>query len=104
MSDSVTYEPFLTGYDVVFHEIFTLIDPGMNTSEIKPLHLAIPRNLQPRHAAPAPAPAPPGRSRRQTDNAAVAVKARCSAAADITARAETATRVEVTAHQHQHER
>lgn len=58
MSDSVTYEPFLTGYDVVFHEIFTLIDPGMNTSEIKPLHLAIPRNLQPRHAAPAPAPAP----------------------------------------------
>ena len=42
----IEYEPFLTGYDVVFHGIFTLIDPGMNTSEIKPLHLAVPRNAQ----------------------------------------------------------
>ena len=42
----IEYEPFLTGYDVVFHSIFTLIDPGMNTSEIKPLHLAVPRNAQ----------------------------------------------------------
>ena len=58
MGDSVQYEPFLTGYDVVFHDIFTLIDPGMNTSEIKPLQLAIPRNVQGVRKTPTPAPSP----------------------------------------------
>ncbi|OHT07298.1 hypothetical protein TRFO_24552 [Tritrichomonas foetus] len=46
MSKTIEYEPFLSDYDVVFHSIFTLIDPAINTSEIKPLHLAVPRNRQ----------------------------------------------------------
>ncbi|KAH0786823.1 tubby-related protein 1-like [Histomonas meleagridis] len=39
-------EPFLEDYCSAFHSIFTLMDPSMNTSEIKPLHLAIPRIKQ----------------------------------------------------------
>ncbi|OHS99345.1 hypothetical protein TRFO_34196 [Tritrichomonas foetus] len=46
MSKTIVYEPYLCDYDVVFHDIFTLIDPAMNTSEIKPLHLAVPRNTK----------------------------------------------------------
>jgi hypothetical protein len=37
-------EPCLTSYAVCFHQVFTLVDPSMNSSEIKPLHLAIPRS------------------------------------------------------------
>jgi hypothetical protein len=36
-------EPYLADYAVSFHQVFTLIDPAMNTSEIKPLHLSVPR-------------------------------------------------------------
>jgi hypothetical protein len=39
----VDTEPFLADYAVSFHQVFTLIDPAMNTSEIKPIHLAVPR-------------------------------------------------------------
>jgi hypothetical protein len=43
MTESVVCEPYLSDYAVSFHQVFTLIDPAMNTSEIKPLHLAVPR-------------------------------------------------------------
>lgn len=43
MSQSVDCEPYLSDYAVCFHQVFTLIDPAMNTSEIKPLHLSVPR-------------------------------------------------------------
>jgi hypothetical protein len=42
MTESINFEPYLSDYAVCFHQIFTLIDPTLNTSEIKPLHLTIP--------------------------------------------------------------
>ena len=44
MSKTTNFEPCLKDYDVSFRDIFTLIDPTFNTSEIVPFHLAIPRN------------------------------------------------------------
>lgn len=54
MSKIVEYEPCLADYHVVFHEIFTLNDQSLNTSEIKPLHLSVPRNRQGVKPAPSP--------------------------------------------------
>jgi hypothetical protein len=53
---NIECEPYLLGHRVEFHSIFTLIDPTMNTSEIKPLHLAVPRNRQGMRMAPANQP------------------------------------------------
>ena len=43
MKSSIDLDPCLEDVYVKFHTDFTLIDLGMNTSEIKPLHLAIPK-------------------------------------------------------------
>jgi hypothetical protein len=53
---STECEPYLLDYRVEFHSIFTLIDPTMNTSEIRLLHLAVPRNRQGVRAAPSGQP------------------------------------------------
>jgi hypothetical protein len=55
MDQGAESEPFLGDFSVVFHQVFTLIDPAMNTSEIKPLHLALPK----KHGMPRPAAAQP---------------------------------------------
>lgn len=44
MSDDIYYEPFLKSKRVEFHSIFTIFDPALSNSEIKPVHLGIPRN------------------------------------------------------------
>ena len=44
MSGGVQFEPFLTHKVVAFNGFFTMNDPAMNTSEIKPIHLSIPKN------------------------------------------------------------
>jgi hypothetical protein len=43
MSGENRLEPYLLDWSTKFHTIFTLIDPAMNTSEIKLLHLALPK-------------------------------------------------------------
>ena len=40
------YETYLSDYNVVFNSIFTLNDISMNTSEIKPIHLTMPKKFQ----------------------------------------------------------
>jgi hypothetical protein len=59
MTDAVACEPYLSDYAVCFHQVFTLIDPSMNTSEIKPLHLAVPRMRASARPSPAPKPDDP---------------------------------------------
>ena len=44
MGDRPKFEPFLQHKLVAFNGFFTLNDPAMNTSEIKPIHLSIPKN------------------------------------------------------------
>lgn len=46
MSKSIECEPFLDDYMAAFHSIFIPLDKSMSTSEIKPLHLSLPRNRQ----------------------------------------------------------
>lgn len=46
MSNSIECEPYLDDYYSSFRSIFIPIDKSLNTSEIKPLHLALPRNRQ----------------------------------------------------------
>lgn len=46
MSNSTEFEPYLDDYMSSFRNIFIPIDKSLNTSEIKPLHLALPRNRQ----------------------------------------------------------
>lgn len=46
MSKSIEIEPYLNDYMSVFRSIFIPLDKSLNTSEIKPLHLAVPRNRQ----------------------------------------------------------
>lgn len=44
MTSNIEYEPFIEDYNCSFHGIFTLFDISLNTGEIKPVHLALPRN------------------------------------------------------------
>jgi hypothetical protein len=67
MSQVVDCEPFLSDYSVVFHQVFTLIDPALNTSEIKPLHLSVPRQ---RGAARPAAPTHPAIEKPKTEEPA----------------------------------
>jgi hypothetical protein len=52
-------EPFLTDYAVTFHRVFTLLDPTMNTSEVNPIHLSLPRGRNSRIPADKPKPEEP---------------------------------------------
>lgn len=50
--NNVEIEPFLLNEHITFHTNFSLIDLAMNTSEIKPLHLSVPKNrIQPKTTA-----------------------------------------------------
>lgn len=44
MKRSTPFEPFLAHKAVAFNKYFTLIDTALNTSEIRPIHLSIPKN------------------------------------------------------------
>ena len=46
MSKSVQVEPFLDDEMIVFQNLFTLMDPAYNTSEIKPIMLSIPKSIK----------------------------------------------------------
>ena len=45
-SQELKFEPYLDDDRITFHSLFTLMDPGFNTSEINPIMLSIPKSLR----------------------------------------------------------
>lgn len=42
----IKFEPFLDDECITFHNVFIFMDPGLNTSEIKPVMLSIPKSMR----------------------------------------------------------
>lgn len=55
----IEYEPYLEDWNCSFHGIFTLFDSSLNSSEIKPVHLALPRNRTQKKNSTSPAQSGP---------------------------------------------